>query len=87
MFLVCNNTKYCISILQIKPKKFQDTIIHNDYDVNTTVEEHSYSPLTDCFRFKRTNRITWINIDGLRKADVETSEIITKYNLLLRKIS
>jgi len=47
------------------------TITVFDYDTNA-VEEHTYKSITECFRFKANNRITWINIDGLRKTDVET---------------
>jgi magnesium transporter len=41
-----------------------------DYDSNGATEtklEH----LHDCSNFKNNNHITWINIDGLRKSDVE----------------
>ncbi|MFT3826097.1 MAG: magnesium/cobalt transporter CorA [Chitinophagaceae bacterium] len=47
------------------------TITVYDYDANT-IDEHVYKSITECYRFKSNNRITWINIDGLRKADVET---------------
>ena len=33
--------------------------------------EHEADNVIDCFRFKHSNRISWINIDGLRKSDVE----------------
>jgi magnesium transporter len=36
-----------------------------------SVEERKLSCVQDTFPFKANNRITWINIDGLRKADVE----------------
>lgn len=41
-----------------------------DYDVNSVVEKQLPS-VEDCFIYKSNGRITWINIDGLRKADVE----------------
>lgn len=41
-----------------------------DYDANT-VEEKEAKSVEGCFRYKSSGRISWINIDGLRKADVE----------------
>jgi magnesium transporter len=42
-----------------------------DYDVNA-VEEKKLDSVVDALKYKESNRITWINIDGLRKNDVET---------------
>ena len=43
------------------------------YDYNgESIEEKKLDNVADCFAFKHNNRISWINIDGLRKADVET---------------
>ncbi|MEJ7738894.1 MAG: magnesium/cobalt transporter CorA [Chitinophagaceae bacterium] len=41
-----------------------------DYNA-TSLEKHELPDVTECTRFKQNDRITWINIDGLRKADVE----------------
>jgi magnesium transporter len=41
-----------------------------DYD-NNSLEERKLSSLEACFAYKSSKRISWINIDGLRKADVE----------------
>jgi magnesium transporter len=42
------------------------------YDYNAEeLHEYQFSNIAECFRFKDNNNITWINIDGLRKADVE----------------
>jgi magnesium transporter len=35
------------------------------------LEIHELRDVSDCFRFLDTNMISWINIDGIRKADVE----------------
>jgi magnesium transporter len=35
------------------------------------IEEHSLDAIEECFIYKNTGGNTWINIDGLRKADVE----------------
>jgi magnesium transporter len=43
------------------------------YDYNGEgLEECHLKNITDIFPYKGNNRVTWINIDGLRKADVET---------------
>lgn len=41
-----------------------------DYDA-TNIEEKKFTTITDCKQYKSSGRTTWINIDGLRKADVE----------------
>lgn len=41
-----------------------------DYDA-TLVEEVELSSVEDAFNYKGNGRVTWINIDGLRKADIE----------------
>lgn len=42
-----------------------------DYDAET-IEERKLESTTDCFHYKSSKRISWVNIDGLRKSDVET---------------
>ena len=42
-----------------------------DYDAET-MEHLEFTSVHKCERFKDNGKITWINIDGLRKADVET---------------
>ncbi|MEI9912541.1 MAG: magnesium/cobalt transporter CorA [Bacteroidota bacterium] len=41
-----------------------------DYD-STSLEEKRLSSVEACFPYKSSQRISWINIDGLRKADVD----------------
>ncbi len=42
------------------------------YDYNLDSDnEYAFAEVEQCFQFKDNGRITWINIDGLRKADVE----------------
>jgi magnesium transporter len=42
------------------------------YDYTSeSLEEYQVDGIADCFHLKSNNRISWINIDGLRKADVE----------------
>ncbi|WP_332734276.1 magnesium/cobalt transporter CorA [Flavihumibacter sp.] len=43
------------------------------YDFDAThFEEHEFNAVEPCYRFRHSNRISWINVDGLRKADVES---------------
>lgn len=43
------------------------------YDYNAdSLEERKLSSVNECFLYKANDRTTWINIDGLRKADVES---------------
>jgi magnesium transporter len=42
------------------------------YDYNATeLKEYELQKITECFPFKDNDRISWINIDGIRKSDVE----------------
>ncbi|MCC7401590.1 MAG: magnesium/cobalt transporter CorA [Chitinophagaceae bacterium] len=41
-----------------------------DYDA-TGVEEKKFTDVSGCLSYKSSDRVSWINIDGLRKADVE----------------
>lgn len=44
----------------------------NVYDYNHTImETHELKDVSECFQFLHTDTISWINIDGIRKADVE----------------
>jgi len=43
------------------------------YDYNaTSIEVHELKDVTECSRFLGSETISWINIDGIRKADVES---------------
>ena len=47
-------------------------VVVSVYDYNAeSLEEKKLSAVGDCFMYKTSGRTTWINIDGLRKADVE----------------
>ena len=44
------------------------------FDYNSeSLEEKQFSNVEDVLAYKQNNRISWINIDGLRKIDVENS--------------
>jgi magnesium transporter len=47
------------------------TVFVYDYDANS-LEEKDLPSVVDCYAYKNSGRITWINIDGLRKSDVES---------------
>lgn len=49
-----------------------------DYD-DYHFEEHELKSIEESFAFKSNSRVTWINIDGIRKQDVE--EICTYYGI------
>jgi magnesium transporter len=47
-------------------------VVVNVFDYNAeSIEEKKLPSLEQCFSYKTSGRVTWINIDGLRKADVE----------------
>jgi magnesium transporter len=43
----------------------------HDYNADE-LHQYEFHKISDCFDFKNNNNVTWINIDGLRKADVES---------------
>ncbi len=42
-----------------------------DYD-KITVEERKLGHITECYPYLNDNKFTWINVDGIRKSDVES---------------
>jgi magnesium transporter len=64
-------------LLQVNPtapatRKEPDRIKIFVYDYNVAgVREHEVTQLTDCYKFHESPTTSWINIDGLRKNDVE----------------
>jgi magnesium transporter len=57
----------------IPPREEAREVNISVYDYNaTTLEKFKVDDISECFRFKNNDRISWINIDGLRKADVES---------------
>lgn len=49
-----------------------------DYNADT-LEERKLTCVDDCFAYKTSGRTTWINIDGLRKSEVE--EVCSHYDI------
>jgi magnesium transporter len=57
-----------------------------DYDADT-VEEKKLRKVADAFSYKHSKRISWVNIDGLRKEDVEAiCEHYTIHPLIIEDI-
>ena len=47
-------------------------VVISIYDYNsTTLDVKQVASIKECYPYKNTNTVTWINIDGLRKAEVE----------------
>lgn len=54
------------------------------YDYNSeTIEEKKCTEVEPCMEYRDNNRITWINVDGLRKADVEAISNFYGIHLLI----
>lgn len=72
-------------ILHVNPtvvaeRKEPEEVVIFVYDYDTdSVEERQLKNTSECFRYKESKRISWINIDGLRKVDVEA--ICAHYNI------
>lgn len=49
-----------------------------DYNISE-IHEKNYTKVEDCFAYVNNSNVTWINIDGLRKADVES--ICRQFNI------
>lgn len=64
-------------ILHVNPtivpsRKEPEEVVIFVYDYNAdSIEEKKLSRTTECIGYKNSNRISWINIDGLRKTDIE----------------
>lgn len=65
-------------ILSVNPtlvteRKDAKEVFVSVYDYNADgIEERKLSNVNEAFRFRDSNRISWINVDGIRKSDVET---------------
>ena len=63
--------QYNPTILPVREEANEVKIYVYDYSARH-FEEHNPAHAADCFSFRGNEHITWINIDGLRKQDVET---------------
>ena len=67
-----------------EPEQVVVSVYHYDSD---TIEEYTSQNVADCLRYRDDSRLKWINIDGLKKADVEkVCEMFGIHYLLLEDI-
>ena len=78
-------TKRTKQILSVNPtviphREEAKEVVVSVFDYNAEIlEEKTLPGIADCFKYKTSGRTTWINIDGLRKADVES--VCTHYDI------
>ena len=58
------------TIIPLREEAQKVAVFVFDYDANS-IEEKDLPGVEDCFAYKTSGHTTWINIDGLRKTDVE----------------
>jgi magnesium transporter len=58
------------TVIPVREEASEVRVFVYDYDAESLAEFES-DKVQDCFKFRDNNRLSWINIDGLRKADVE----------------
>ena len=79
------DTKRTRDIFQVNPtlpveRKEAENLVIEVFDYTAEILEHqSISDIKVCTPYKNNGHITWINIDGIRKADVEA--ICSDYNI------
>lgn len=77
-----DRTKRILAVNPTIPPKREEAreikVFVNDFNADR-LEQHEFQSITDCYKFKNSENITWINIDGLRKSDVEA--IAIKYDI------
>lgn len=72
-------------ILHVNPtadptREDAEEILVAAYDYNeSSIQAHELKDIKESFQFKNNGRVTWINIDGIRKNDVE--EVCTFYGI------
>ncbi len=72
------NTKRTRDIFKVNPtitpeRQEADTIVANIFDYTATeIHEFTYNAIEPCTRFNNNGHISWINIDGIRKKEVES---------------
>jgi magnesium transporter len=58
------------TVIPLREEAEEITVTIYDYNAESIKEEKS-TAISQCFNYKTSGRTSWINIDGLRKADVE----------------
>ncbi len=57
--------------IQPKREEAKEIVISVFAYNETEVKQYELKNINECFAFKKSGNTTWINIDGLRKADIE----------------
>lgn len=79
------DTKRTRDIFQVNPtlppQRTEPEKIEIDiYDYTASqIEIHHFNQINQCEVFKNNSKVTWINVEGIRKADVE--QICSCYNI------
>jgi len=58
------------TVIPVREEAAEIRVFVYDYDAENITEFES-NKVDDCFGYKHSNKLSWINIDGLRKNDVE----------------
>ena len=58
------------TVMPVREEAIEINIYIYDYSADQ-FKEYQFKEVNECFPFKETNTVSWINIDGIRKADVE----------------
>lgn len=58
------------TVIPVREEASEIRVFVYDYDAENITEFESHR-VDDCFVYKHSNKLSWINIDGLRKNDVE----------------
>lgn len=66
------------TVIPVREEATESKIQVFDYDLQT-LEEQFPDKITECFSLRDNQRLSWINIGGIRKADVEA--ICTHFNI------
>lgn len=72
-------------ILKVNPtvsaeRKEPETINLYVYDYDSEhLEAQKIDQVSDCFRYKNSSKVTWINLDGIRRKDID--EVCTHYGI------
>ena len=85
-----NRTKEILSInptlIPHREEAESVSVCVNDYDAES-IDTRDFKDVSEAFSYKHSNRISWINVDGLRKSDIEKiSEHYAIHPLLIEDI-
>lgn len=74
------------TVIPIREEAKDISVMIYDFD-SDSLEEMQSNNVEDCLKFKNNNRLSWINIDGLKKTEIEkVCEIFGVHYLLVEDI-